>query len=147
LKKQNQFLKGEMSISINMKRCYEELYAFWLAKKQNQSFNFAQRLPRGPSGLAMTFVSPLFRALVALWLIANLKKQSQFTTAQMGLKSFEKGDYGNKPAAGVEKNKANQSQFMYRWAGSSLIITLTTDAGYSMLVGYRETRNEKRNYD
>jgi len=31
----------------------------------------------GPSGFAMTLVSLLFRAFVALWLKANLKKQSQ----------------------------------------------------------------------
>jgi hypothetical protein len=41
----------------------------------------------------------------------DLKKQSQFEPARIGAKSFEKGDYSNKPASGAEKNKANQSQF------------------------------------
>jgi len=39
-----------------------------------------------------------------------LKKQTQFVPGRMGAKSFMKGDYGNKPAAGVEENKAKQSQ-------------------------------------
>jgi len=39
-----------------------------------------------------------------------LKKQSQFAPAQIDAKSYSKGNYGNKPACGVEKNKANQSQ-------------------------------------
>ena len=41
----------------------------------------------------------------------NLKKQSQFLPGQIGVTSFVKGDYGNKPACGAEENKANQSQF------------------------------------
>ncbi len=41
----------------------------------------------------------------------DLKKQSQFTPAQVGAKSFDKVDYGNKPACGAEENKAKQSQF------------------------------------
>ena len=41
----------------------------------------------------------------------NLKKQSQFASALMGVTSFVKEDYGNKSAGGVEENKANQSQF------------------------------------
>ena len=41
----------------------------------------------------------------------DLKKQSQFTPALIGVTSFVKEDYGNKPACGVEENKANQSQF------------------------------------
>ncbi|MGB2865650.1 MAG: hypothetical protein WBC05_20130 [Sedimentisphaerales bacterium] len=40
----------------------------------------------------------------------DLKKQSQFVPAQVGAKSFMKGDYDKKPAGGVEKNKANQTQ-------------------------------------
>ena len=41
----------------------------------------------------------------------DLKKQSQSAPAEIGTKSFMKGDYDNKPASGVEENKANQSQF------------------------------------
>ena len=41
----------------------------------------------------------------------DLKKQSQFVPAQVGAKSYVKGDYENKPASRVEKNKAKQSQF------------------------------------
>jgi hypothetical protein len=40
-----------------------------------------------------------------------LKKQSQFASGKIGVKSFTKGEYGNKPACGAQKNKANQSQF------------------------------------
>jgi len=36
-----------------------------------------------------------------------LKKQSQFAPAPIGVKSFLKGDYDNKPASGAEENKAN----------------------------------------
>jgi len=41
---------------------------------------------------------------------ADLKKQSQFAPAHLAAKPLMKGDYGNNPAAGVEENKANQSQ-------------------------------------
>jgi hypothetical protein len=41
----------------------------------------------------------------------DLKKQTQFALAQVDANSFEKGDYDNKPAHGVEENKAKQSQF------------------------------------
>ncbi|HUT45160.1 MAG TPA: hypothetical protein VMX36_02700, partial [Sedimentisphaerales bacterium] len=40
----------------------------------------------------------------------DLKKQTQFVPAQVGAKSFVKGDYDNKPARGAEENKAKQSQ-------------------------------------
>jgi hypothetical protein len=40
----------------------------------------------------------------------ELKKQTQYVQDQMDAKSFRQGDYGNKPACGVEENKANQSQ-------------------------------------
>jgi len=40
----------------------------------------------------------------------DLKKQSQFTPAQIDAKSYSKGFYDNTPACGVEENKANQSQ-------------------------------------
>ncbi|HUT47677.1 MAG TPA: hypothetical protein VMX36_15450, partial [Sedimentisphaerales bacterium] len=41
----------------------------------------------------------------------DLKKQTQFAPDEIGAKSYVKGDYENKPACGVEENKANQSQF------------------------------------
>ena len=41
----------------------------------------------------------------------DLKKKSQFAPAEIGVMSFVKGDYDNKPACGAEENKANQSQF------------------------------------
>ncbi len=41
----------------------------------------------------------------------DLKKQTQFAPDEMGAKSVLKDDYGNKPACGVEENKADQSQF------------------------------------
>ena len=40
----------------------------------------------------------------------DLKKQSQYVPALMGVTSYVKGDYVNKPAGGAEENKANQSQ-------------------------------------
>ena len=40
----------------------------------------------------------------------DLKKQTQFAPALMGVTSFLKGDYDNIPAGGTEENKANQSQ-------------------------------------
>jgi hypothetical protein len=52
----------------------------------------------------------------------DLKKQSQFESTQIGVRSFMKGDYENKVAGGDEKNKANQSQFLYRRPDSSLIM-------------------------
>jgi len=42
----------------------------------------------------------------------DLKKKSQFAPAEIGVMSFVKGDYDNKPARGVEENKPNQSQFL-----------------------------------
>jgi hypothetical protein len=42
---------------------------------------------------------------------SDLKKQSQFAPARTGAKSFVKGDYGNRPGCGAERNKAKQSQF------------------------------------
>ncbi|HCO92352.1 MAG TPA: hypothetical protein DIU00_00105 [Phycisphaerales bacterium] len=53
--------------------------------------------------------------LVALWLIVYLKKQSQFTPALMGVTLYMKGDYGVKPAAGAEENKAKQSRSDTEW--------------------------------
>ncbi len=44
----------------------------------------------------------------------NLKKQSQFAPVQADVKSYPKGDYGNKPTFGAKKTKPikpNQSQF------------------------------------
>ncbi len=40
----------------------------------------------------------------------DLKKQSQFTVVELGTRSYIKRDYGNKPAGGCDKNKANRSQ-------------------------------------
>ena len=74
----------------------------------------------------------------------DLKKQSQFASTQIGVRSFMKGDYENKAAGGDEKNKAKQSQFLYRRPDSSLIIIPMLDARYSMLVGYQETRIKNR---
>ena len=42
--------------------------------------------------------------------LSDLKKQSQFAAAHLSAKPLTKGDYNNNPAAGVEENKANQSQ-------------------------------------
>ncbi|MHC4426123.1 MAG: hypothetical protein ACYSYV_08510 [Planctomycetota bacterium] len=41
----------------------------------------------------------------------DLKKQSQFAPAIMGVKSFVKGDYGNKPRRRPRESKAKQSRF------------------------------------
>jgi len=35
----------------------------------------------------------------------------QYAAAHLSAKPLAKGDYNNNPAAGVEENKANQSQF------------------------------------
>jgi hypothetical protein len=43
----------------------------------------------------------------------SFKKQSQFTEGQIGVKSYLKGNYGNKPVSGVEENKANLSRIEY----------------------------------
>jgi hypothetical protein len=42
---------------------------------------------------------------------SDLKKQSQFAPALMGVISYVKGDYDSKPAHGAEENKPKQSQF------------------------------------
>ena len=42
--------------------------------------------------------------------LSDLKKQSQFAAAHLAAKPLMKGDYDNNPPAGVEENKANQSQ-------------------------------------
>jgi len=41
----------------------------------------------------------------------NLKKQSQFAAVKIGVTSYAKGVYGNKPGSGAGKNKAKQNQF------------------------------------
>lgn len=74
----------------------------------------------------------------------SLKKQSQFVTEQNDVIYYMKGDYDNIPAHGVEENKPNQTQFLYRQPGSSFIIVPMLDARYSVLAGYRETRIKKR---
>jgi hypothetical protein len=81
---------------------------------------------------------------------ANLKKQSQFAPDKKSVKLYIKGGYSNMPAFRVEENKANQSQFLYRQPGTSVIIFLMLDAGHSMLVGYRvrtRIKNRNENYD
>ena len=45
----------------------------------------------------------------------DLKKQSQFVPGQNGATSYLKGDYGNKPAHGVEENKANSKPNTGLW--------------------------------
>ena len=47
----------------------------------------------------------------AVGLKTNLKKQSQFASGQIGVKSYLKGVYGNIAAWEARKNKAKQSQF------------------------------------
>jgi hypothetical protein len=42
--------------------------------------------------------------------VMNLKKQTQFMPAWIGVRSYLKGDYDNIPACEALKNKANQSQ-------------------------------------
>jgi len=76
-----------------------------------------------------------------------LKKQSQFAPAQIGAKSFMKGNYDNIAAGGDEKNKAKQSQFLYRQPDSSFIILLMPDTRCSPGIEKRETKIEKREYD
>ena len=49
----------------------------------------------------------------------DLKKQSQFAPAIIGVTPFLKGDYGNKPASGAEENKPNQSQFLLLTTGKT----------------------------
>jgi hypothetical protein len=41
-----------------------------------------------------------------------LKKQSQFSEGKIDVKSYMKGDYGNNPLCGAQKNKAKQTQFI-----------------------------------
>jgi len=41
----------------------------------------------------------------------NSKKQSQFPPDMMGVNPFGQGGYGDFPPAGIDENKANQSQF------------------------------------
>ena len=43
--------------------------------------------------------------------LSDLKKQSQFAAAHLAAMPLMKGDYNNNPAAGVEENKPDQSQF------------------------------------
>jgi hypothetical protein len=45
---------------------------------------------------------------------SDLKKQSQIAAANSDIKSFMKGDYDKMEADGAEKNKAKQTQFLYR---------------------------------
>jgi len=47
-----------------------------------------------------------------------LKKQSQFAGGDVGAKAYVKGYYGNKPACGVEENKANSKHVLsaVEWA-------------------------------
>jgi len=45
----------------------------------------------------------------------DLKKQSQFVPGLSNVTSYLKGDYGNKPAHGVEENKANSKPNTGLW--------------------------------
>ena len=49
----------------------------------------------------------------------NLKKQSQFTPGQIGIKSYMKGNYGNIATCGLRKNKANSKPIPEGSAGKS----------------------------
>jgi len=65
---------------------------FWAAKKQTQ-FKANQ---------SQYYLAPRF-----IW---GLKKQSQFAGGQIGVKSYLKGNYGNKPVLRRQKTKPIQSQ-------------------------------------
>jgi hypothetical protein len=67
--------------------------------------------------------------------VAKLKKQSQFVPSVIYVKSYLVGVYSNILAGGAEKNKANQSQFQYRQAGSSFIIGSMLDTRCSPGIG------------
>jgi hypothetical protein len=43
----------------------------------------------------------------------GLKKQSQFAAEKIGVNSYMKGHYENKPPIRAQKNKANQRQFKF----------------------------------
>jgi len=52
--------------------------------------------------------NPILLSPHIFWgLKTNLKKQSQFVNGQIGVTSYMKGDYGNKPPFWAQKNKAN----------------------------------------
>jgi hypothetical protein len=53
--------------------------------------------------------------MMVCFIECDLKKQSQFVPAEMGAKSFVEGYYGNKPACGVEENKANSKPIARLW--------------------------------
>jgi hypothetical protein len=44
-----------------------------------------------------------------------LKKQSQFAGGQIGVNSYLKGNYGNMPVFGLQKNKANSKPITGLW--------------------------------
>jgi len=103
-----------------MKGDYEEFHALKAAKKQSQSkpissakraFAYGARDCHGPSGLAMTSISLLLCALVALWLWYNLKKQSQFVDAEISASTVITKYYGHIVLFSGHENKAKQSQF------------------------------------
>jgi len=80
-----------MDVSLYYKGNYEEFHAREEQKnKANQSqhkrnevfFTCDARDYHGTSGLAITSITLLLCALVALWLLVNRSKQSQFGTRQ-----------------------------------------------------------------
>ena len=116
---------GRMSLSIYMKGDYEDFHALRRQKNKPNSkpikANLRRRrnLPRPSPSLrdeAATRRRPAEKK-------GDLKKQSQFAPAQVGAKSFMKEDYDNIAAGEVKKNKAKQSQFLYRQPVSSFIMT------------------------
>jgi hypothetical protein len=45
----------------------------------------------------------------------NLKKQTQFASGQVGVKSYLKEGYGNKPPGRADKNKPNRLAGLRIW--------------------------------
>jgi hypothetical protein len=109
LKKQSQFVEGRIGVISVIIIAYGILNKWRLLKnKANQSqfaweAELAQAIPKACGFEAATRRRPAKKK-------GDLKKQTQFAAAQVDAKSFVKGDYGNMPARGAQKNKANQSQ-------------------------------------
>ena len=79
-----------MDVSIYMKGYYEDFHA--LGRRKNKANS-------KPISVSPQIYSGGWKT--------NLKKQSQFQNGKNGVKSYMKGYYGNKPAWGAQKNKAN----------------------------------------
>ena len=93
-----------MDVSVYYKKNNMEILWKGSQEKQSQTKPISRPVAGNPKS---EYLNPKRRHVIDTF----LKKQSQFAGEQIGVKSYLKGCYGNNPPCGLQKNKANQSQF------------------------------------